>query len=553
MNEIFNINDNIPHIEYIANGSECEYIFPFLIFSSEDIIVYINQEQTHNNFTVSYSPTSIGGKVTFAQAPAKGSEISIVRDLDIRRVTDFQEGGSIRSRALNHEFNYQMACSQQLADALNRALILPPYTINTNFKKELPIPEAQKAIVWNAEANALTNSKMNILDIDTSLHEAMKTTSITKNEVSIMHKDIIIKHLETLENAKQAKGVDIGTILPSSKNIVPNGGLWCNGDEWLASQFPDFFAKLVNAEIKSVDYTTYNQAILDAGWCGVCGIDIVNQTFKAPKITNAYQINIIPNSKNKNLGRTIIETQTNLIDNTWYNLYSDGWLEQGGYDNEGTIDNALRTIIFPISFANTSYNVLITKQSENRNNDLLCIGSYANKNTDSFTRRTSCYPLVVGVNWRAEGYAEHPIIEHNSNYYIVIYNKATDTSISQTADFINSLSNKSNVDADNFTTIGKANILSLSTLTANHNRQPITWGAAFKLPYDSDIWGGGFSLSNSDDISIKISDNNLDYSNILEHDAGYIFIYLGRYKAGSYIKSLGGHSYQSLFYSKAGE
>ena len=141
-----------PRIQYTADGTLTEYEFPFAIFKTSDIEVYFGEEkQDTSTYTVSEARHSDGGSVTFESAPTSGTIITIVRNLSIERTSDFQEGSTLRAKVLNDELDYQIACQQQIAENLNRSMVLPPYATDNDLDLTLPTPSAGKAIVWNAE------------------------------------------------------------------------------------------------------------------------------------------------------------------------------------------------------------------------------------------------------------------------------------------------------------------------------------------------------------------------------------------------------------------
>ena len=97
--------------------------------------------------------------------------------MDIERTTDFQEGGALRASALNYELDYQIACQQQIADNLNRSMVLPPYAADINVNLTLPIPDAGKAIVWNADGTNLENSRLCVNEIADTMTEQVATAT----------------------------------------------------------------------------------------------------------------------------------------------------------------------------------------------------------------------------------------------------------------------------------------------------------------------------------------------------------------------------------------
>ena len=94
----------------------------------------------------------------------------------------------------------------------------------------------------------------------------------------------------------------------------------------------------------------------------------------------------------------VIETYSNGA--SWYRLYDDGWVEQGGI----TFNTGISTIILLKPFLNTNYTVLLTQYRNtdadtSRNNQV--IGSTTTSNTISVYLNTS----ANGLYWYACGYS----------------------------------------------------------------------------------------------------------------------------------------------------
>ena len=168
-----------PRIQYTANGTSTVFEFPFVIFKASDIDVYLNEvKQSDTTSTVAGVRNSDGGTVTFATAPANGTVVSLIRNMSIERTSDFQEGGALRADVLNDELEYQIACQQQIAENLNRSMVLPPYAVDNNLDLTLPTPDAGKAIVWNAAGTNLENSTVSVNALESTLN-GYKTSAET--------------------------------------------------------------------------------------------------------------------------------------------------------------------------------------------------------------------------------------------------------------------------------------------------------------------------------------------------------------------------------------
>ena len=206
MTDHIKIQGITPRIQYVANGVLTSYTFPFAIFHTEDVDVYLNDTlQATNTYQVNFDPTTAGGTIVFNSAPAENIVITIMRNLSIERTTDFQEGGALRANTLNDELDYQTACQQQIADSLNRSMVLPPYAVNTNVDLTLPLPSAGKAIVWNSDGTNLENSTVAVNDLESTLN-GYKTTAETAASTAT-EKATIASYKADIATAKAAEAV----------------------------------------------------------------------------------------------------------------------------------------------------------------------------------------------------------------------------------------------------------------------------------------------------------------------------------------------------------
>ena len=182
MVEHITIQSTIPRIRYIADGTLTTFEFPFAIFKDSDLKVYFGETLQESGYTVSGANSSDGGSVTFTSAPTASTIITLTRKLNIERTSDFQEGGALRANVLNSELDYQVACLQEVADNLNRSMVLPPYAVGTDVNLTLPTPSAGKAIVWNSAGNNLENSTIAVNELESTIggyKTAAETASVT--------------------------------------------------------------------------------------------------------------------------------------------------------------------------------------------------------------------------------------------------------------------------------------------------------------------------------------------------------------------------------------
>ncbi len=131
------IGDVSPRIQYVANGAQAQFTYPFPIFAAADMEVYLDAAKQGTGFTVVGAGASAGGSVTFAAAPASGVVVTLRRQIAIKRTSDFQESGEFRARAINDELDYQTAALQQVSDDVARSVRLSP----TDAAADLTLPD----------------------------------------------------------------------------------------------------------------------------------------------------------------------------------------------------------------------------------------------------------------------------------------------------------------------------------------------------------------------------------------------------------------------------
>lgn len=212
-----------PRVRYEGDGEKTDFHFSFKIFSTDDVDVYIDDNLLATDYIVNLETE--GGSVTFNTAPAKGAIITIHRKLDFKRTTNFQEVGPFRTSKVNLEFDYQLACMEQLKDSIDRTVTFPPYA-PTILNVSLPMPEAGKAIIWNENANSLKNSKIEIdkyADAYLEIKEHNKTVAAKTEIVISKTQDAVNAAATAMLQAENVKNRS-ETIYTSVKDLGPISG-----------------------------------------------------------------------------------------------------------------------------------------------------------------------------------------------------------------------------------------------------------------------------------------------------------------------------------------
>ena len=163
------VSANPSRIRFVADGIINVFQTPFPIFREDGVLIYFNNQEVLKN---KYDVTLDAEKraiINFNDIPENGTIITIVINLPVERTIFFQDGGALRASVLNHEFDYQIACLQQIADNVNRSMVLPAYATDTNVDLTLPTPSAGKAIIWNADGTNIENSTIEINELENTI------------------------------------------------------------------------------------------------------------------------------------------------------------------------------------------------------------------------------------------------------------------------------------------------------------------------------------------------------------------------------------------------
>lgn len=121
------VNDLPRRVQYTAIAAQDEFDYPFPIFTDEDLVVYVDDEQQalNTDYTVSGEGDDLGGTITFA-SPLAGDEIvTIYSELAIERDTDFQQNGPWNSQNTNDQLDKLTLICRELKDRIGRAIRWP--------------------------------------------------------------------------------------------------------------------------------------------------------------------------------------------------------------------------------------------------------------------------------------------------------------------------------------------------------------------------------------------------------------------------------------------
>jgi hypothetical protein len=121
------VNDIAPRVQYVASAAQTVFDYPFPIFQDADLVVDVDgaTKTLNTDYTVSGEGDDTGGDITFVSPLVGGEIVTIYRETEISRETDFQQNGPLTSRSINDEFDKGTLVMQELRSAVKRCLRLP--------------------------------------------------------------------------------------------------------------------------------------------------------------------------------------------------------------------------------------------------------------------------------------------------------------------------------------------------------------------------------------------------------------------------------------------
>ncbi|HAG0017554.1 TPA: hypothetical protein G8O67_004940, partial [Salmonella enterica] len=90
---------------YIANGSTTVFPYKFLLNQASDLRVTASGKVIASGFSVSGEGNPSGGQITFSLPPASGTKIAIIRNIPLRRDTEYQDNGDLLASTINADFD----------------------------------------------------------------------------------------------------------------------------------------------------------------------------------------------------------------------------------------------------------------------------------------------------------------------------------------------------------------------------------------------------------------------------------------------------------------
>lgn len=162
------ISDNDPWVQYTWTSGAQTFTYNFKLYEFADLVVLRNAAAdsrvgscgTLGQFTVTGTSNGgldpdEGGTVTMCGTLTSGDIITLYRDLDRERTTDFRAGAAMSAATLNDQLDRQAAYAQEEEYQRNTRMLIFPLS-DAEFTNELPpaATRASKFVCFDASGNA---------------------------------------------------------------------------------------------------------------------------------------------------------------------------------------------------------------------------------------------------------------------------------------------------------------------------------------------------------------------------------------------------------------
>jgi hypothetical protein len=177
------IDANDARVQYTANASQTVFNYDFVIFDQEDIVVIING--TTLDLTTDYTVTGVanesGGTVVLVSGTAGGELVTIFRDTAPKRESQYQADGIFDAAPFERDLDTIITILQEHDRDLARSVKLD--IESTLSQISLPLPDANKVLVWNAGGTNLENGP-SAADLTSATSTAVAAASAASSSAS---------------------------------------------------------------------------------------------------------------------------------------------------------------------------------------------------------------------------------------------------------------------------------------------------------------------------------------------------------------------------------
>lgn len=223
-----------PVVRYNANGVQTVFTYPFPIFASEDLAVYLNGAKQISGFDISGAGQTNGGSVTFDSAPDEGTIVTLARELPIERLTDYLEGGDFSANSINSELDYLVAAIQQVQRENDTMLKYGDHETPGSVQLPDKSIRAGKALGFNAQGDPVAVSLEGSMAAPD--YTASGTGAATRTSSDKFSDIVSVKDFGAVGDGLTDDTIAIQNAISASNSVtIPNGSYLITGSIELLS------------------------------------------------------------------------------------------------------------------------------------------------------------------------------------------------------------------------------------------------------------------------------------------------------------------------------
>ena len=221
------VEDQTPRNQYTATGGQTVFPYTFQTIAEGDIAVSKNGVAL--TITVDYTVSGLGvvsgGDITLVSPAIGGETITITRDMEFNRETDYQDAGAFLANTVDQDFNRLWLAAQELRQTSGLSLSLADTDDFTNVNVPMIIPaksvRAGKSLAFDINGNP---TAIALLQAGTSDSTLISYTSLDGTTTSV---SVGMNVTEILARNGDVTAIDSGTannyVLTSILDLDPYG------------------------------------------------------------------------------------------------------------------------------------------------------------------------------------------------------------------------------------------------------------------------------------------------------------------------------------------
>lgn len=174
------VDDETPRQAYVATEGQENFAIPFVFFSNDDILVYVNGEVVDDadyNLTGALSEDDDERLLIFDTGLSEGDEVLIVRDIPIALTSYFPTTGPFSISTLNLTFSKIVAMMQQLENSIERTLRLADSDPADNLTLPAADERANKFLAFNTDGDPVAASSVTGVPVSGFMETVLDDTS----------------------------------------------------------------------------------------------------------------------------------------------------------------------------------------------------------------------------------------------------------------------------------------------------------------------------------------------------------------------------------------